>query len=217
MKKALFFRGGWDGHEPVQTSELVAAELEKRGLKSDIFDTQDALLQEHLSDKYSVNVPVWTMGPLPREPGRALLTAVASGVGIGGWHGGMCDAFRDHTDYQFMTGGQWVAHPGGIVPYRVNICGNDPIVRGIQDFDMHSEHYYMHVDPGNEVLATTRFDNADLPWIAGTVMPVVWKRRYGTGRVFYSSLGHTSLDFKNVPEVLEITVRGILWAARQID
>jgi len=144
-----------------------------------------------------------------------LIEAVKNGVGLAGWHGGMCDSFRNNTTYQFMTGGQWVAHPDGIVEYTVNIVNHtDPITKGIPDFKMKSEQYYMHTDPGNQVLATTTFgDNREAPWVKGTVMPVVWKRRWGQGRVFYSSLGHVVADF-NVPEAREIQRRGILWAAR---
>jgi hypothetical protein len=128
----------------------------------------------------------------------------------------MCDAFRQNTEYQFMTGGQWVAHPGGIVDYEVNIIKrDDPITKGLSDFKMRSEQYYMHVDPGNEVLATTTLSgqHGKAPWIKGTVMPVAWKRRYGEGKVFYSSLGHVAADF-DVPEAREIIRRGMLWAAR---
>ena len=213
MKKALIFRGGWDGHEPVETSEIVAAELRKRGLEVDIFDDQDCLLNKNLADTYSVIIPVWTMGEISDDAEKALLNAVSGGVGIAGWHGGMCDAFRSHTDYQFMTGGQWVAHPGGVIDYKVKVVSDDPIVKGIEDFEYRSEQYYMHVDPGNEVLATTCFNGDICPWINGTVMPVVWKRKYGQGKVFYCSLGHVAEEFKKYPQFLEIVVRGILWAA----
>jgi type 1 glutamine amidotransferase len=126
----------------------------------------------------------------------------------------MCDAFRDAVDYQFMCGGQWVAHPGGVIDYRVNIVKpDDPVMDGIRDFDYRSEQYYMHVDPSNEVLATTTFSGTYAPWIAGVVMPVVWKRRHGQGRVFYSSLGHVTAEFA-VPEMATILKRGLLWAAR---
>jgi type 1 glutamine amidotransferase len=213
MKKALIFRGGWDGHEPVETSEIVAAELRKRGMEVDIFDDQDCLLNKNLADTYSVIIPVWTMGEISDAAGKALLNAVSSGVGIAGWHGGMCDAFRTNTDYQFMTGGQWVAHPGGIIDYKVKITSGDPIVKGIEDFEYRSEQYYMHVDPSNEVLAETCFNGDICPWINGTVMPVVWKRKYGQGKVFYCSLGHVAEEFKKYPQLLEIVARGIFWAA----
>ena len=213
MKKALVFRGGWEGHDPVGSSDIVAAELQKRQMTVDIFDDQECLLKRDLT-AYDVIIPVWTMGDISNEAEKALLAAVAGGVGIGGWHGGMCDAFRNHTDYQFMTGGQWVAHPGGVIDYQVNIISDDPIVSGIRDFAVRSEQYYMHVDPGNEVLATTRFNGDICPWIDGTVMPVVWKRKYGQGKVFFCSLGHQAEEFKTCPQLLEIVVRGILWAAK---
>ena len=159
-------------------------------------------------------VPVWTQGTITREQETGLLEAVKSGVGIAGWHGGMGDSFRNNVNYQFMVGGQWVAHPGGIIDYEVNIVDHeDPITRGLGDFGMHSEQYLMHVDPSNEVLATTTFGGEHCPWIEGTVMPVVWKRMWGAGRVFYTSLGHVAKDF-DVPEAKEIVERGMLWASR---
>jgi uncharacterized protein len=164
-----------------------------------------------------VVIPVWTMGQITSEQSQGLRAAIRGGVGLAGWHGGMCDSFRMDTEYQFMTGGQWVAHPGGVVKYRVTgISQKDPITKGLKDFSMESEQYYMHVDPGNEVLATTTLSgrHGNIPWVRGVVMPVVWKRMYGKGRVFYTSLGHVAKGF-DVPEVREIVKRGIQWAARQ--
>ena len=162
----------------------------------------------------SLIVPVWTMGSITGEQEQGLLKAIASGVGVAGWHGGMGDAFRNNTEYQFMVGGQWVAHPGGVIDYTVNITNHDdPITAGIPDFDMHSEQYYMHVDPSNEVLATTTFTGEHTPWIDGCVMPVVWKRKWGEGRVFFTSLGHVAVDFQ-VAEAKTIVERGMLWATR---
>jgi type 1 glutamine amidotransferase len=143
-----------------------------------------------------------------------LQAAVRGGVGLAGWHGGMADAFRDNTDYQFMVGGQWVAHPGNIIDYRVDIGNHThPITAGLAGFAMHSEQYYMHVDPNNQVLATTTFDGTHAAWTAGTVMPVAWTRQWGAGRVAYCSLGHVLKDF-DVPEAREIVKRGLLWASR---
>ena len=154
------------------------------------------------------------MGTITREQETGLLEAVASGVGLAGWHGGMADSFRNNPNYQFMVGGQWVAHPGNIIDYTVNIVAHDdPITAGLQDFAMHSEQYYLHVDPSNEILATTTFGGEHAAWIAGTVMPVAWKRRWDQGRVFYCSLGHQAVDF-DVPEAKEIVRRGMHWASR---
>jgi len=89
----------------------------------------------------------------------------------------------------------------------------DPIMEGIESFPYRSEQYYMHVDPSNEVLATTTFSGEHAFWIEGVVMPVVWKRYYGLGRVFYSSLGHVAKEF-DIPAMKTILTRGLLWAAR---
>ncbi|MCG3181150.1 MAG: hypothetical protein BIFFINMI_03524 [Phycisphaerae bacterium] len=214
MKKALMVWGGWNGHEPRQCVDVFAPLLQAAGLEVTVRDSLDAYLDVAMMAELSLVVPVWTMGTITREQEKGLLAAVRGGVGIGGWHGGMGDSFRNNTEYQFMVGGQWVAHPENIIDYTVHITRpDDPIVAGLSDFAMHSEQYYMHVDPGNEVLATTTFRQKSTPWIQGTVMPVVWKRRWGAGRVFYSSLGHVAKDF-DVPEAKEITRRGLLWASR---
>ena len=215
-KKALIVWGGWEGHEPKQCAEIVAKALTDSDFDVDVRDTLDAYLDAELMGSLDLIVPMWTMGEITNEQEKALLEAVKGGVGLAGWHGGMCDSFRMRTGYQFMTGGQWVAHPGGVIDYEVNIIKpDDPIVAGLSDFKMHSEQYYLHTDPSNEVLATTTFsgEHGDVPWIKGASIPVVWKRVWGAGRVFYSSCGHVASDF-SVPEVLEIQRRGSVWAAR---
>ena len=214
MKKTLIFRGGWNGPDPVGTSDIIAGRLRAHEVQVDIFETQDCLLDPELENKYALIVPVWTMGSISSEAEKALLKAVKSGVSCGGWHGGMGVAVRNNTEYQFMVGGQWVAHPGGKIDYTVDVIAkDDPIMAGIPArFKMQSEQYYMHVDPSNNVLATTTFTSEHASWIAGTVMPVVWTRRYGEGKIFYSSLGHNVEDFKTTPEVQEIVTRGLLWA-----
>ena len=163
---------------------------------------------------YDLITPIWTMSTITKEQEKGLLETIKAGTGLAGWHGGMADSFRQNVEYQWMVGGQWVAHPGNIIDYEVNINDHDdPITAGLSDFKMHSEQYYMHVDPSNQVLATTTYTGDIAPWIAGTVMPVVWKRMWGAGKVFYSSLGHVAKDF-DVPEAKEIMRRGMAWATR---
>ena len=214
MKKALMVWGGWEGHEPKQCVEIFEPFLREQGFDVRVENTLDVYTEQDYMRSLDLIVQVWTMGELSPEQTKGLLEAVRSGVGIAGWHGGLGDSFRNNTEYQFMVGGQWVSHPGGIVEYTVNIIKpDDPIVAGLSDFKIHSEQYYMHVDPSNEVLATTTFSGEHYPWIEGCVMPVVWKRMYGEGRVFYCSLGHVAADF-DVPEARTIVQRGMLWAAR---
>lgn len=214
MKRALIVYGGWEGHEPEKTAALAAEDLRAADFAVELFDSLDVLADEAALQAYDLIVPNWTMGTLADSQQNALLGAIKSGVGLGGFHGGMGDAFRNSPSYQYAVGGQWVAHPDNITDYTVQITRpDDPIVAGLGDFAVQSEQYYMHVDPSNEVLATTVFHPQSDPWVDGTVMPVVWKRRFGLGRVFYSSIGHTAKEFE-IPEVREITRRGLLWAAR---
>ena len=213
-KKALMVWGGWEGHEPEQCIQIFAPFLKENNYDVEISDSLDAYLEPSKMLALDLVVPVWTMGTITPEQEKGLLAAVESGVGIAGWHGGMADSFRNNVDYQFMVGGQWVAHPGGVIDYEVNISDHDdPITAGLSDFKMHSEQYYMHVDPSNQVLATTTFGGEHCPWIEGNVIPVIWKRMWGAGRVFYTSLGHVAKDF-NVPEARTIVQRGMLWASK---
>ena len=216
-KKVLLLQGGWDGHEPVQTSHRFAKMLEKHGYQCTISDTQDVLADLDMLMGLDLIVMCWTMGEIKREYTVNISKAVASGVGLAGCHGGMCDAFRMDTEWQFMTGGQWVSHPGGDgVEYTVNVRrGSSPIVEGLEDFPVKSEHYYLHVDPAIEVLATTRFPVITYYHIANKPvdMPVVWTKYWGNGRVFYNSLGHHDDVFDNSPNAAILMERGLKWAA----
>lgn len=209
MKTALIVWGGWDGHQPQETAELMEVALTAQGFSVEVATSLDAYLDEEKLKSLDLIINNWTMGAIAGEQLTPLLNAVRSGVGFGGIHGGMGDSFREQTEYQFMCGGQWVAHPGNIRKYMVNLGPTaDPITAGIEDFEVESEQYYMHVDPIIRVLATTRFSD-----YGDVVMPVTWTKSYGEGRVFYCSLGH-SASVLAMPPVTEMVTRGLVWAAR---
>jgi uncharacterized protein len=216
-QRALIVWGGWEGHEPEQVANVFAAALRRHDFEVDVSDTLDAFVDGEQLARLDLIVPVWSIGTIDDKQLAGLLAAVEGGVGLGGCHGGMCDSFRESAEYQFMTGGQWVAHPGDEgVEYDVRIVDRGHfITRGIDDFVVRSEQYYMHVDPANHVLAVTRFPVADGPHVGnGAVdMPVVWTRLHGGGRVFYCSLGHRASVVEMEP-TLELCTRGLLWAAR---
>ena len=213
MREALIVWGGWPGHEPEQGAAAVKGLIEAEGFGVRV-ETSTAAFADPAIRDLSLIVPIITMAGIEKDELANLEAAVRGGVGLGGYHGGMGDAFRNAPDYQFMVGGQWVAHPGNVIDYRVNVTRpDDPVMAGIVDFDYRSEQYYMHVDPSNEVLATTTFNGDHAAWIDGVVMPVVWKRKHGAGRVFYSSLGHVAKEFE-VLEMRTILQRGLAWAAR---
>jgi len=213
VREALIVWGGWSGHEPEQCADIIRGMLEEDGFKVYVENTTEAFADPSVKD-LSLIVPIFTMSKIEKEELSMLTEAVRGGAGLAGYHGGMGDAFRDAVDYQFMVGGQWVAHPGNIIDYRVDITRpDDPVMEGIESFPYRSEQYYMHVDPSNEVLATTTFNGDHAYWIDGITIPVVWKRKYGEGRVFYSSLGHVASEFE-VPQMRTILRRGMNWAAR---
>ena len=217
-KKVLIFQGGWDGHEPALTSKRFARMLSEHDYCCEITDTLDTLADSEMLMGLDLIVACWTMGDIKHEYVVNISKAVGSGVGLAGCHGGMCDSFRMDTEWQFMTGGQWVSHPGGDgTDYTVNINkGSSPIVEGLDDFPVSSEHYYLHIDPAIEVLAATRFPVVNYYHISNKPvdMPVAWTKFWGNGRVFYSSLGHHDDVFDKSPNAAVIMERGMLWAAQ---
>ena len=213
QRNALIMWGGWEGHQPGQCATIVEKFLVDEGFTIVKENKTSAFADPDLA-RFDLIVPIYTMGSIEDAEAKNLCAAVAAGVGLAGFHGGMGDSFRLNADYQFMTGGQWVAHPGNIISYRVNIVDkSDPITAGIEDFNYESEQYYMHVDPSNHVLATTMFSGDYCSWTKGVRMPVAWKRMHGRGKVFYSSLGHLASEFA-VYEMATLFRRGMLWAAQ---
>lgn len=219
QKKVLIVWGGWDGHTPEQCANIFATALKDADYEVEMQNTLDVLADGDRLRQQDLIIPIWTFGSLGDDELEPLREAVRAGTGLAGFHGGMIDAFRTATSYQFMTGGQWVAHPGGCIPsHEVNIVDRDhEITRGMEDFTLtNTEQYYVHVDPGNHVLATTTFSGehgeTDL-YPAGTVVPYAWTRQWGKGRVFVACWGHTFADF-DLPEAKEIVLRGMKWATR---
>lgn len=216
-KKVLILKGGWDGHQPELVSKRFAGIMERKGYQVEISDTLDILADLDKLMELDLIIACWTMDKINHDYVVNISKAVGSGVGLAGCHGGMCDSFRDNTEWQFMTGGQWVSHPGGDgIEYTVNINkGSSPIVEGLGDFTVCSEHYYLHVDPAIEVLATTRFPSVGYYHISNKPvdMPVIWTKFWGNGRVFYNSLGHHDDVFDNSPNAQILMERGMLWAA----
>ncbi len=219
MKKALIVWGGWDGHQPELVANRFATILRGEGFEVEISNSLESF--DNLEQLLSLDliIPCVTMSKIENNQAQNVSKAVGSGVGMAGCHGGMCDAFRQSVLWQFITGANWVSHPGGGgVTYQVNVSSSsNPIMEGIEDFMVTSEQYYLHIDPAIEVLATTRFPHPDIPFyhLANKPidMPVVWTKKWGNGRIFYTSLGHIDSVFENHPQAQEIMRRGMLWAA----
>lgn len=220
MKSALFICKNDTPHELRECSEFFAEALSREGFASDISGSLDTLTDRDYLLSRDLIVLAWPGAPETSIQGDTLLETVRTGVGIASWHIGLVTMSHDNWEYPYMAGGQFVCHPGGESrTYTVHILENDDqITKGLSDFTMCSEQYYLHVDPSNEVLAVSRFEGEIFPWVEGAVkefsMPVAWKRTYGAGKVFYCSLGDKVSEFRNVPEAAAMVTRGMVWAAR---
>ncbi|MCP2164176.1 ThuA domain-containing protein [Goodfellowiella coeruleoviolacea] len=216
-RRALVVRGGWAGHQPRETTELFLPFLRDNGFDVHVSETLDAYTDADLMAGADLVVQCWSRDEISAEQAAGLITAVANGTGFAGWHGGIVGAFRNNLDYHRLTGGQFLAHPGGFIDHEVLICPNrtdHPIVRGFDRLVLHTEQYWVFSDAGNDVLATTTVAaDADTPWHTPITVPAIWTRRWGAGRVFVSTIGHHVPDLV-LPDVRTITERGLLWASR---
>jgi type 1 glutamine amidotransferase len=213
-KKILVVYGGWEGHQPKVFAEKITKWLLDKKAEVKLVKGTSIYTDSNVMNDLDLIIQHITMSKMSPLETKGLISAIARGVGLAGCHGGLGDSFRDNTEYQYMVGGQFVKHPGGQVTYTVNIeSKNDPITDGIKDFSLHTEQYYMHIDPNLEVLASTKFSGIHDSWIKGAVVPVVWKKLYGKGRVFYNSIGHSKETFE-IPEVWSLIKRGVVWAAQ---
>jgi len=211
--KILFLQGGWDGHYPDQIVEKFGTALRERGCETEVITSLERLADPEWLKTFSVISPCWTMGSLTPQESDGLRVAVHAGVGLGGLHGGMGDAFRGDLMYEWMVGGHFVGHPHvGEYTVRVSELG-DPVMQGLpKAFPYNSEQYYMLMDPAVRVLADSEYTYEGITFS----MPVVWSRMWGQGRVFYSALGHEPSEFDRYPAVFEMSLRGILWAGNAL-
>ena len=213
-KKVLVVYGGWNGHQPGYFANKISDWLKTQNANVFISDSTSIYTNGKLMNELDLIIQHITMNEITDDQLNGLIKAVANGTGLAGCHGGLADSFRDNTEYQYMVGGQFVKHPGGEVNYKVTIENKkDPITKGINDFKIFSEQYYMHVDPALEILASTKFSGENDPWIKGAIVPVVWKKKYGKGKIFYNSIGHSKNTFE-IPEVWNLITRGICWASK---
>lgn len=216
-RRALVVRGGWDGHAPVETTELFRPDLAAAGFDVTVAEDLDVYRDAELLARTDLVVQCWTGGTLTPQQGAGLVRAVRAGTGFAGWHGGLVATFGDSREYLRMVGGLFLFHPEEFIEYDVTIepaRADHPIVAGIGDFTVRTEQYWMLTDELNDTLASTVVAPSDGGHGGGPVrMPVVWTRRWGAGRIFFSAIGHR-LDDLRQPAVRTLTARGLIWASR---
>lgn len=216
-RRAVVVRGGWEGHSPVEATDRFIPFLQEHGFAVEVHDGPEVYTDAEKLAATDLVLQCYTQGVASDEQVEGLAAAVRAGTGLAGWHGGIVDSFRGSPDYLHLTGGQWAAHPGGFVPYEVEVVparASHPIVAGLNRWALNTEQYWVLTDELNDVLATTTFPvTDDSPWREELTCPAVWTRRWGAGRIFVSTIGH-KLEDLDVPDVRQLTERGLLWAAR---
>lgn len=218
MARVLYLYGGWPGHRPHDVADWAGGLMS--GLGFEVDGIQDPHLLEQDLRPYDLIVIGWTQAmtteDLTEGAERRLHEAVVSGTGLAGWHG-MAASFRSSLQFSLLSGASFLEHPGGEgvpVPYTIEIVDHDhPATQGVNDIEIASEQYYMHVDPSAHVLATTTFSGEHLPWLDGVVMPAAYARQWGEGRIFYASPGHDPSELQ-IPDVERLVGQGLAWAAR---
>lgn len=228
-KQALVVRGGWFGHQPVEATDLFIPHLEAGGYDVRIADSPAPYADAGFMATVDLIVQCMTMSTIEKDELDGLRAAVAAGTGLAGWHGGIADSYRNSSDYLQLIGGQFACHPGkapdectgeqsdNYVPYRVNLlpaAADHPITRGLEDFDLVTEQYWVLADTYIDVLATTT--QAVRPWDQWhrpVTSPAVWTRRWGKGKIFVCTPGHR-VEVLQDPNVRTLVERGLLWAGR---
>jgi len=210
-QKALIFHGGWPGHSPELVANRFKDSLQSHGYAVELREGVEFLDDDAAVREFDLLIPCITMAELSPEREATLSQVIQEGVGIAGAHGAG-DAFRGALTYAQIMGGQFVSHPY-VGEYTVRVTKPEsPLVGDMPEtFAYDSEQYYLHVDPGNEVLLATDYD-----FDGKTInMPVAWNKHWGQGSVFYCALGHNPDEYDVHPYVWDFIVKGALWAARK--
>ena len=228
-KRALVVRGGWDGHQPVEATELFIPFLRENGFEVRVEESTAVYADADELAATDLILQLVTMSTIEDAELDGLIAAVANGTGMAGWHGGIADSFRNSDRYLHLIGAQFASHPGkhpselrgdqedNYRPYTVDMTElgrSHPITQGIEDFELTTEQYWVLHDDYLDVLATTTQAVRDWdPWHRPVTSPAIWTREWGAGRIFVSTPGHR-VDILEHPSVRTIIERGLLWAAR---
>lgn len=226
---ALVVRGGWEGHHPVEATELFIPFLRDQGYTVRVEESPQVYADAEVMAATDLIVQSVTMSEISAEALAGLRDAVRAGTGLVGWHGGIADSFRNSSDYLQLVGGQFATHPSVAPEFAVEGEANNfldytveftelgrehPVTAGLNDFELHSEQYWVLHDDLNDVLATTTHPAPPWhPWHRPIVSPAVWTRQWGDGRIVVATPGH-SIDVLQNPTVRTIIERGMLWASR---
>lgn len=229
MKRVLVVRGGWDGHQPIETTNVFIPFFEEHGFAVHVSESTEIYADQEFMAGVDLIQQTNTMNTIKKEEFQGLQTAIIGGTGFAGWHGGIADSYRNTSDYLQMVGGQFANHPGkhpdecigeqsdNYVPHSINFTElgkKHQITQGISDFELTTEQYWVLHDSYNNVLATTTQKVRPWdPWDREITSPAIWTRKWGKGKIFVITCGH-NLEVVLNPKVKTIIERGLLWASR---
>ena len=214
----LFTHSAGYRHSHVTTAVEVIVKLGERSGRFEVFASEEpADLRPRSLKKYSAIIFI-TSGELPLsdEQKRALIGYVESGGGFVGIHSA-ADTLYSFEDYGKMLGGYFLSHPW---TQEVEIIVEDqshpstrhlpPRFRTLEEvytfrgWSRDRTHVLLSLDTSSVDLSKgTRTDND---------YALAWCHSYGSGRVFYTALGHFTSTWRR--EWLQRhLLGGILWAA----
>ncbi|THV42343.1 ThuA domain-containing protein [Glycomyces buryatensis] len=228
-RTALIVRGGWEGHAPVEATELFLPFLKDNGYSVRVEESPEVYADAEAMARTDLVVQSVTMAQIEGPQVEGLRNAVVAGTGLVGWHGGIADSYRASSDYLQLIGGQFATHPAKEPELRVggqednylrhtieitDLGREHPVTGGIADFELDTEQYWVLHDDLIDILATTTHPVRPWhPWHRPITSPAVWTRQWGAGRILVATPGH-SVDILQHNSVRTIIERGILWATR---
>lgn len=230
MKKVLIVRGGWEGHQPIKTTDSFIPFLKGEGFDVRLEGSTAIYADHEYMSTVDLIIQAITFGTLEDSEVEGLLASVSNGAGFVGWHGGVLASFGLSEKYLHMIGAIFVSHPGKIasertgdqsdwfVPHSYTITPSGKrheITAGIEDFELTTEQYWLLHDPYMDILATTtQAKRAEDPWHEPVTSPAIWTRLWGEGKIFVITAGH-DLEVLNNDNVRKIIERGITWASKR--
>jgi uncharacterized protein len=209
-------------HDVIPLSREILTQLGKNSGAFEVIATEDLSEFSPANLERYAAVMFYTSGEIPMSglQKMALLDFVRSGRGFLGVHSAT-DTFYTWPDYLDLIGGYFNGHPwhqavtievaDAADPLVAFLGGslqlNDEIYQ-ISDFDYRGSRVLLRLDPSSVDLGKAGVHQRFYGW------PLAWKRFFGEGRVFYSSLGHEASVWQD-PRYQRILTNAILWSTRR--
>lgn len=202
-----------------QAAKIVGEEGVKYGIETTATEDVSWLSADKLKDFDAVLF--YTSGELPLDsPQKAdFLEFVKKGGGFSGVHSAT-DTFYEWEEFGKLIGGYFDGHPWHTSVSVEVLDRNHPATRHLEkSFRITDEIYQFRAfdSSGSKILLALDKDsvNMEAEGVRGVngFFPLSWTRNYGSGKVFYTALGHRQ-DVWEDPRFQKHLFAGILWTVR---